>query len=417
MRDSGVTAKERSVVTSKLVHPIAVLFAVAGTCLAQAGELPLEIRVRAGEHARVETPVSLALEGIEIDTSLRLVDVTADGDAPVSAQIESTDPPQLTWILSGTTPAGGERTYRLEAGEAVGDETLNANNEGAAIIVHHDERPVLQYNVQHVAAPEGADARYGRSGHIHPLWTPAGVIVTDEFPPDHAHQSGIFRAFVKTEFEGRTPDFWNLAGGTGRVRSAGAEVISQGPVFCRVRTRHEHVDLSASPEKVALEETWDLCVWKSAGDANVFDLTSTIRCAGDSPLVLPEYHYGGMALRGARGWTPEHCRFLTSDDHSREDGNHARVRWCDLTGDSDGHTAGIAMLTHPDNFRFPEPIRIHPRMPYMVYAPSQLGPWSIEPGTPHVARYRFIAHDGEADAAEIERLWNDFAHPPVAEVR
>ena len=28
------------------------------------------------------------------------------------------------------------------------------------------------------------------------------------------------------------------------------------------------------------------------------DITSRVSCAGESPLKLPEYHYGGMAIRG-----------------------------------------------------------------------------------------------------------------------
>jgi hypothetical protein len=29
-----------------------------------------------------------------------------------------------------------------------------------------------------------------------------------------------------------------------------------------------------------------------------------------------------------------------------------------------------------------------------------------------VSRYRFVAHDGEAVPADLDRLWRDFAVPP-----
>jgi len=86
-----------------------------------------------------------------------------------------------------------------------------------------------------------------------------------------------------------------------------------------------------------------------------------------------------------------------------------------MRGPVDGHAAGIVLMTHPDNFRFPEPLRIHPTMPYMVYTPSFLGDWEIVPGRPHVSRYRFIIHDGELPPERIERAWRDFAHPLVAQ--
>jgi hypothetical protein len=109
---------------------------------------------------------------------------------------------------------------------------------------------------------------------------------------------------------------------------------------------------------------------------------------------MPEYHYGGMAIRAARPWVPKEVTFLTSEGDERLKGNHTRPRWCDIRGSVEGKTAGIALMTHPSNFRFPEPLRIHPTMPYMVYTPSFLGPWEIAPSSPRHSRYRFVVHDG-----------------------
>jgi hypothetical protein len=76
---------------------------------------------------------------------------------------------------------------------------------------------------------------------------------------------------------------------------------------------------------------------------------------------------------------------------------------------SQASIAGIALLTHPRNFRFPEPLRIHPSMPYMVYTPSQLGDWSIDPGIASTSRYRWVVHDGDLPPESIERIWQAFA--------
>jgi hypothetical protein len=104
-------------------------------------------------------------------------------------------------------------------------------------------------------------------------------------------------------------------------------------------------------------------------------------------------------------------RFLTSEGKTRENGNETRAKWCYVGGDVDGKPAGIAILCHPDNFRFPQPVRIHPDEPFFCFAPSQLGDWKIEPGKPYGAKYRFVVTDGEPDAKEIERLWRDYAEP------
>jgi hypothetical protein len=131
---------------------------------------------------------------------------------------------------------------------------------------------------------------------------------------------------------------------------------------------------------------------------------------------LLKHHYGGMALRGARSWDAGHAHILTSGGKDRIAGNHTHPRWCDLFGPVGDRTAGIAFLTHPANFRAPEPLRIHPTMPYMVYSPSHLGDWEITPGTPHVSRYRFVVHDGSLPEATTNRLWLNFAEPLVPSV-
>jgi hypothetical protein len=35
------------------------------------------------------------------------------------------------------------------------------------------------------------------------------------------------------------------------------------------------------------------------------------------------------------------------------------------------------------------------------------------PATPHVAWYRFVVSDGAADPALLDRIWRDFAEPPL----
>jgi hypothetical protein len=304
--------------------------------------------------------------------------------------------------------------------------SVSVADTGPAVEVRYDGRPLLKYNKAHVEPGEGIDPKYGRSAHIHPVWTPGGAIVTDELPPDHLHQSGIFLAHTRTNFEGRNVDFWNLAGGKGRVRFKELRQTLSGPDAGQFQTVHEHVDLTTTPEKseiakseigkitggkVALIETWNVRVstagWKSG--YWLMDIDSSVRCATDSPVKMPEYHYGGMAIRAARPWVPKEVTFLTSEGDERIKGNHTRPKWCDIHGSIEGKTAGIALMTHPSNFRFPEPLRIHPTMPYMVYTPSFLGDWEITPAAPHNSRYRFVIHDGQLSPETLNQIWQNYA--------
>lgn len=376
--------------------------------------------VEAPDQLRIDAPASIAIAiPPEKVRSVRLIEINSDKEEPIPSQIEPGTPPRLWWIVRGELPAGAKRTYRVDAGEAIASPQVSVDRRADAVVVRVGDASVLQYNSGHVAPPAGVDPKYGRSAHIHPLWTPAGTVATNQFPADHPHQSGIFLAHTKTEFAGRTPNFWDLLGGKGRVRFKSLKATTNGAIFGQIDTEHEHVDLSGPEEKVALIETWNIRVWNVGGPQPGFwicDLTSTLNCATPDPLRLLEYHYGGMALRGAGAWDAEHGRFLTSEGKGQITGNHTRPRWCDLSGPVGDRTAGIAFLSHPKNFRAPEPLRIHPTMPYMVYSPSFLGNWEIKPGTPHVSRYQFIVHDGNLPATTINQLWQNFAEPLIPTV-
>lgn len=280
---------------------------------------------------------------------------------------------------------------------------------------------VLRYSHALVPPPEGTSPLYARSGFIHPLWSPAGTILTNIHPPDHIHHFGIWMPWTKTKFEGKEVDFWNLGKGEGTVRFGKFLFTATGPVCSGFQAEQEHVALkTARGEKVVLNETWNVRVYNIGGPEKgywLWDLTSTQRCDTDSPLYLPEYRYGGLAFRGLQKWQGENISFLTSEGKTRKDGHATRARWCDISGLTDKDWAGVTIMSHPENYRHPQPLRIHPKIPYFNFAPSQLGDWTIEPGKDYIFRYRFYVHDGKINVANAECLWYDFADPPKVKLQ
>ncbi len=61
-----------------------------------------------------------------------------------------------------------------------------------------------------------------------------------------------------------------------------------------------------------------------------------------------------------------------------------------MYGPVDGEICGVVVMNHPDNFRFPQWVRLHPAMPYFVYAPMVQEPFAIEPGKPYVSKFRYL---------------------------
>ncbi|HQS53111.1 MAG TPA: PmoA family protein, partial [Daejeonella sp.] len=265
--------------------------------------------------------------------------------------------------------------------------------------------------------PAEIEPVFRRGGYIFPVLSPSGLSVADDYPLNHKHHHGIWAAWTKTEFEGRKPDFWNMADKTGTVLFEGIKNTESGAVFSTLESRNAYFDVSVSPNKKVLDEDWQIKVYNTEGDEKpyyVFDLELRQQLSSASVLKLPEYLYGGVGFRGNGEWNgKDNAYFLTSEGKDRSNGHATTSKWVHISGNISGKLSGISILSHPDNFRSPQPMRIHPTEPFFCYAPSQAGDFEIRPNQGYIARYRFIVYDGAPEAAFINRMWNDYAHPLV----
>jgi hypothetical protein len=398
---------------------VATLAMAGGTTMA--AERLARITVDAGKYERIDTPMAVAVNGITDLKPLRMEEVAPSGRVMVATQIEAGPPRRVCWILTGKTPAGSKRTFDVWPIEAPDAKSppVEVRTDAKGLEIVCGDAKVLRYCSVPVEPPAGVESKFAHGAYIHPAWTPSGMAATEDFPSDHRHQRGIFFAWTKTEFGDRHPDFWNLGAETGAVRSVGVQATAGGAVFGGFKASHEWLDLKAAGgAKAILKETWDVRVWNLGGPKAgywMWDLTSTQRCASESELKFPKYHYGGLGVRGAPEWMTT-CLMLTSEGKDRKNGNETKGRWCEVGGASGDKAAGILILGHPQNFRFPEPLRLNPQQPQICFAPSQEGDWTIEPGKDYVWRYRFIVHDGAMKADAANRLWADFGEPPAVKV-
>jgi hypothetical protein len=287
---------------------------------------------------------------------------------------------------------------------------ITASREGKQVIILAGERVILRYQAEPGDLPRTEIPKaYLRGGYIQSIRAPSGRLITDDFPAGHLHHHGVWNPWTKTEFEGRHPDFWNMGKETGKVEFVALDSVWQKDNKAGFQARHQFVDLTANPAKVALLETCHVSV-SFTDKRYVIDFTSTQTCASDSPLKLPEYHYGGFGFRGNGAWLgAENCRLLSASGlNDRTKLNTSREKWCWVGGKVDGGTCGVTILGHPGNFRFPQPVRIHPDEPFFCFAPQQLGGMEITPGEKYIARYRLVITDGEPDAKAAEAWWEEY---------
>ncbi|MFC1764301.1 PmoA family protein [Planctomycetota bacterium] len=284
------------------------------------------------------------------------------------------------------------------------------------IVVTRDGYHVLTYH-KTVQIPAGVEAKYGRSGFIHPISTPSGRVITDDYPlPHHGHQHGVYFAWRSTTFEDKQMNFWEH--GKETVRHDKVLEIMNKKRFAGFRVQLAHV----SGTRKILREIWTVMVYSDTG---YIDLTSEQRCATESPITLERFHYGGMAVRGSRQWFKdahtsagkgalkdefvESCKMITNEGLTLANGNHSQPNWVCMTGAIDAAPVSITFVPHPTNFRHPQYVRLHPDMPYFCFIPTVEKPFDIEPGKPLVSRYRIIAEDGEPDTAKLNAVQQAFA--------
>ena len=385
--------------------------------------MAITIKIEAGQYDRIGVPVRCPVpEGIPANHPFILI--SNDTNERVPTQLDkSTDYPMVTWMLEQPLYSDQSRSYRVVLVDGIPKRIQRVSTEQSdgAIKVRVGEKPVLEYNVDIRPCPDPAQAVYARSGFIHPVYDPAGNVLTDDFPPDHYHQHGIMFPYKRTTFRGDFVNFWEQSAELGNVFHREVTATVTGPVFGGFITGLDHVAFPETDKQVtALKESWRVQVYKSE-EVFLVDFTSRQQCATDDMLVIQKNHYGGFAIRGRRNWR-EGGNFLTSESKDRSNGNHTRPNWVDIHGpvpskadgadNASGDThSGISIICHPDNFRAPQPVRLHPKMPYFCFSPMVLGEFNIEPQRPLVSRYRLVIHQGKIKPDEINRYYQDFGHP------
>lgn len=393
----------------------------------------LHLMVESGNYQRINTPVSFGLEGVSIaDTlSFQLFEKVNGKLIEKTYQIEPGYIPQLWWVLDGTTGLGKTREYFLYKNMRQNIENkITTVVTPEAIVLKNGNSEILRYQTSVLYPPAKVDTSYKRSGFIHPLMTPSGNILTRVSPPDHYHHVGIWNPWTRVKIGNHVTDFWNLYEKQGTVKFAGINSTVNGPVYGGFSVRQEHIDFQGKkPEELAINEVWDVRAWNveplTGLKAYLVDLTTFLSVAGDSTIVFEAYRYGGgIGIRANEEWTKDNSTVLTSEGKTRLDADGTRARWTDLNGAfKNNGNSGIAFFSHPSNREHPEPMRVWPITEnkgrgdvYFEFCPIRHKEWILNPGNVYRLKYRMLVYDGKINKSIADRIWNDFAYPPIVRI-
>lgn len=263
------------------------------------------------------------------------------------------------------------------------------------------------------------ETKFHHEAYLHPILTPKGKILTDDYPSDHLWQRGLWFAWTKVKFQNQEYDFWNQ----GAKEPVSAKIVSKSvsldPKLPWLRAEHAFVIYPATSNREEgieiLKETWLVEPYQFE-KAHVLDLTSRQTNQTPHSIEFPTYHYGGLGFRTQlQDSKKAPAVFLTSEGLDRIEGNLKPARWVWLGEAERG--AGALLLIHPKNFRYPQPLRLNPKQVQLSVAPSIGGDWQLAPQETLESRYRLIVLDEMPDKREMEKLWQDYSSSPQLQIK
>lgn len=301
----------------------------------------------------------------------------------------------------------------MSAFELVGDEI--ALPKGAWAKTH---RRSLRWRGRDILAfTQGSHRPY-----LYPVYTPAGFAVTTESPADHPHHNSVwagadhvhayvsaaggqetytYNFYVNETFQGRAP---------GRILQVGA-ASSEEVAADRLRTLRElnwigPPEWAAEDGRVVLHERRSLEI-RPGETAHVLDLTSELT-TGEWEVSIGPTRHAYFNFRVAESMRVV-CGGTLMDSEGRSGGraiSGAGARWVDYSGPvGGGHLAGFALMADP---AWEEIGWLAADWGTVTLQPFLTNAQVIQPGERVAMRARFVVHDGDAEAADLPALYEQF---------
>ncbi len=386
----------------------------------------LRFSVNSGNYDRMDCPVSFDFVSQEFNNeNIQLVELIGSNKRNIPFQFDKSRG-KLWFLLDGLTPKESIRNFTLLKKERkTKNQHIQIRKAEGALQFSLQGQPILNYQFQMTYPPKGVDKAYGKSGFLHPVWSPGGAVLTRIQPPDHYHHYGIWGPWTKTQIDGRSVDFWNLGDKQGTVLFKTFLNETQGDIFSSFTALQEHLDFGASEEnKVAIHEELEVKVWNLglSNSAWLIDYNTKITSSLKNGILFDAYRYGGgIGFRAIKAWHKDNTSVLTSEGKDRLTADGSSAKWVMVEGETNtpAGRSGILFMGFPENKEFPEPMRVWPIDAnhgrgdmFFEFCPIRHVAWKIESQKTYQLNYRMLVFDGMLTPQQAEMYWQAFANPP-----
>lgn len=395
--------------------PLKIVKSPMGCPLRRAYPMEKKISVYAGNHARMNCPVSILIPE-KFDEAVLL----DEGGSEIPLQLESGEDGTLISFIVASLDAEQSEILTLKSGE-------NSKGNGAVELVPREDAIDVKISGEHFTTYVHGGEDFVRP-YLFPVLAPSGVKVTRSYPmkevegesTDHRHHRSIWVAFGEVN----EVDNWSEGEGHGGTVHKDFTEQTSGPVFAKIGTKNDWV---SSEGKKVMEE------WSSFKFYNIQDVGHVIDVevklvATEGDVFFGDTKEGGIiSVRMAssidvpRGGTIENSFGGINEGETWG----KKAHWCDYYGPTEGKVAGIAVMDHPSNLR--HPTNWHVRnyglmtancfgLSYFYNDKSIRGDYTLKGGEELVFNYRLYIHDGSTSEADVGTKYHDYINPPEINV-
>jgi hypothetical protein len=396
-----------------LLAPILALaaWAVVGEARGESGRWLVTVEnIPAGVSVPVVSPLSVAIpEGSYVLTS-------EDGKQTLPGQVFQDDGRAYLGIVlpaSSGTSAPATRRYALRAAGESQAEGANRGillkAEGSNVSISVDGKPFTTLRNDEGPKP-----------FFYPVIGPTGDPYTRAFPMetvegedrDHPHQ----RSFWFTHGSVNGIDFWSELEGHGFIKETAKKTQVGGPVLGRLRT----TDQWSGPDGKTVCDDERVVTFFQTPEARVIDFDIVLK-ATQGPVTFGDTKEGMFGLRVASVLDVSHKKGgkITNAEGVTDDEAWGKASpWVDYTGPLGGKTVGLAILNHPQSFRYPTTWHVRT---YGLFAANpfgwhdfgrkESGQYILPRGEQIHFGYRVILHEGDTAHASLPQAFEAYAHP------
>lgn len=367
------------------------------------------ITIEAGRQDRIDCPVRF-----------KLPEICREGNWMLESESRSTPMQKISnnmgAFIETDLPAGANRTYRIvpQASSYAAPRMMVTDNGADSITLHQNGEIITNYIYS------GCPAR----PYFYPVNAPGEIPITRSYPMrtnvagekhDHPHHRSIWIAFGDVNGE----DNWSEEPGHAYTRHKWTDNLWSGDVFGGFQTSSEWTDRN---HERLLNQSLSVDAWAVSDSIHLLEFCIYLAAVKQSVHFGDTKEGGILSVRVATELdVPRTGRITNASGGIDEEETWGKSsQWCDYSGSIQGNELGITIMDHPDSFRYPTHwhVRNYGLMTanpfgYSAYTNGiEDGSHTLAPNERLNFHYRVLIHKGNAESANINAHYLNFAEPP-----